>query len=144
MADLEDVLKFAWASLALIGIHLYEPYLYLIIDMNTVQSKLIGLFQQLYNELVDEKKHASFCQLEKPALNSLKAALRSPLSPESPYEQEAVETLQKFLEETDKPLMEAHINKSLKVLAAGFADHMDLVTIKAVDQTLLKSYLWKS
>ena len=122
MADLEEVLKFAWASLALIGIHLYEPYLYLIIDLNTKQSQLIGIFQQLYDELMDANKHKSFCQLQSPALPSLGTAWRSPSSQDSPYEQEVVDSLQVYLEDTDKALMKAHINESLKVLAAGFAD----------------------
>jgi hypothetical protein len=122
MADLEDVLKFAWASLALIGIHLYEPYLYLIIDLNTVQSQLIDVFQQLYIELNDASKHKSFCQIQTPALNSLEAAWRSPLCPESPYDQDVVKSLQLYLEDADKTLIQAHINESLKTLAAGFAD----------------------
>lgn len=122
MADLEDVLKFAWASLALIGIHLYEPYLYLIIDLNTVQSQLIGVFQQLYTELMNASKRKSLCQLKSPALRSLEAGWRSPLSPESPYEQEVVESLQTYLKDADEVLMHHHIDASLKTLAQGFAD----------------------
>ena len=71
---------------------------------------------------MDANKQKSFCQLQSPALPSLGTAWRSPLSQDSPYEQEVVDSLQLYLEDTDKALMKAHINKSLKVLAAGFAD----------------------
>ena len=80
MSDLDEVLKFAWACLGLIGIHLYEPYLYLIIYLNTVQSQLIPLFQQLYSELNDSKSHGNLCQLQSPAFKSLEVAWRSPIS----------------------------------------------------------------
>ena len=122
MADLEDVLKFSWACLGLIGIHLYEPYLFLIIDLNTVQSKLIPLFQQLFDELSDPKNHGSLCQLQQPAFKSLQTAWRSPLSSDSPYEKEVIESIQQYLEDADLALMQAHINEALKVLASGFAD----------------------
>ena len=49
-------------------------------------------------------------------------AWRSPLSPESPYDKDVIESLQEYLSDADKPLMQAHINDCLKVLAAGFAD----------------------
>ena len=84
-SDLREVLKFAWACLGLIGVHLCEPYLYLIIDLNTVQSQL-PLFQQLYSELTDSKSHGNLCQLQSPAFKSLEVAWRSPLSQESPYD----------------------------------------------------------
>ena len=115
-------MKFAWACLGLIGIHLYEPYLYLIIDLNTVQSQLIPLFQQLYSELNESKNHGNVCQLQSPAFKSLEVAWRSSLSPESPYDKDVIESLQEYLSDADKPLMQAHINDCLKVLAAGFAD----------------------
>ena len=104
------------------SVHLYEPYLYLIIDLNTVRSQLIGMFQQLYAELMDSNKHNSFCQLELPALKSLKAAWKSLLSPESAYEKEVIESLQGYLDTADKELMQTHVNESLKILAAGFSD----------------------
>ena len=110
MSDLEEVLKFAWACLGLIGVHLYEPYLYLIIDLNTKQSQLIPLFQQLYSELTDSKSHGNLCQLQSPAFKSLEVAWRSPLSQESPYDKDVIESLQKYLSDADTPLMQAHIN----------------------------------
>ena len=122
MADLEDVLKFSWACLGLIGLHLYEPYLYLIIDLNTVQSKLIKIFPQLYEELNDKERRKSLCQLESPALESIAQAWRSPLNPQSPYDHDVIKSLQNYLSDADLPLMEAHMNEALKLLAAGFSD----------------------
>ena len=49
-------------------------------------------------------------------------AWRSPLSQESPYDKDVIESLQKYLSDADTPLMQAHINDCLKVLAAGFVD----------------------
>ena len=101
--------------MGLIGIHLYEPYLYLIIDMNTVQSKLICIFPKLYEELKDRSKRNHLCQLAQPALESLAVSWRSPLSPESPYDHEVIQSLQQYLNDADIPLMEAHMNGALKV-----------------------------
>ena len=109
-------------SLGLIGIHLYEPYLYLIIDLNTVQSVLLTLFCQLYDELSNPEKHGSLCQFQSPAFKSLETAWRSPSSPESPYEREVIESLENYLKDADKILLQAHIDDALKILAAGFAD----------------------
>ena len=78
------------------------------------------------NELIDSKKHLNLCQLDKPAFKSLEVAWRSPLSSESPYDKEVIESLQSYLEEADKALMEAHVNEILKDLAAGFADQKGL------------------
>ena len=47
----------------------------------------------------------SFCQLQSPAFPSLGTAWRSPLSQDSPYEQKVVDSLQLYLEDTDKALM---------------------------------------
>ena len=83
------------------------------------------------NELIDSKKHLNLCQLDKPAFKSLEVAWRSPLSSESPYDKEVIESLQSYLEEADKALMEAHVNEILKVLAAGFADQKGLACQEA-------------
>jgi hypothetical protein len=122
MADLKEVLKFAWATLGVIGIHLYESYLYLIIDLNTVQSVLLTLFCQLYDELSNPEKHGSLCQFQSPDFKSLETAWRSPSSPESPYKREVIESLENYLKDADKILLQAHIGVALNILAAGFAD----------------------
>ena len=53
----------------------------------------------------------------------MEAGWRSPLSPEFPYEQEVMESLQIYLKDADEVLMHHHINASLKTLAHKFADH---------------------
>ena len=76
-----------------------------------VGTLLIGIF----HELMDANKQKCFCQLQSPALPSLGIAWRSLSSQDSPYEQEVVDSLQLYLEDTDKALMKAHFNESLKV-----------------------------
>lgn len=44
------------------------------------------------------------------------------LDQESPYDKDVIESLQKYLSDADTPLMQAHIDDCLKVLAAGFVD----------------------
>ena len=44
------------------------------------------------------------------------------LDQESPYDKDVIESLQKYLSDADMPLMQAHIDDCLKVLAAGFVD----------------------
>ena len=110
MADLEDILKFAWACVGLIGIHLYEPYLYLIIDLilNAKQSLLIPIFQQLYEELIFANKHGNLCQLLTPAFKTLEPAWGPRSSREFPFEEDIVRSLEQYLEDADHALMQTY------------------------------------
>ena len=120
MVDIDEYLKFIWAGVGILGIHLYEPYLNIIIDLCTPQSKLLQIFPQLYSEMLDSP--AVFCDIQVPALKSLTAGWRSPTSVDSPYKIDVVNSLQKFLDRTDRAFMESHVRSLLKIIASGFAD----------------------
>ena len=117
MIDIEDYLKFIWAGAGLLGIHLYEPYLNLIIDLNTPQSKLLTVFPHLYDEMISPS--ASFCKTDVSAFESLAVGWQLPTSVDSPYKHDVVSTLQGFIDETDQTFMETHVKSLLVVIASG-------------------------
>ena len=124
MADLDEYLKFIWAAAGLSGLHVYEPYLFLIIDQNTPQSKLLSIFPQFYEEMLHPRK--SFTQLNESALECLAESWRSPRSTNSPYKSDVMKSLETYLETVDKDLMETH-NKYRITNASPFSKRTDLI-----------------
>ena len=120
MADLEDFLKFSWAAAGLLGIHLYEPYLNLIIDCNTPHSELLRIFPEFYNKMLHPS--LTFSQLESPALKSLTDGWRSPHSSDSPYDSDVINSLVHYIQTADVTLLDHHLEEVLSSFASGFAD----------------------
>ena len=116
--DLEDYLKFIWCAAGLLGLHLYEPYLFLIIDLSTPQSKLLEIFPRFYDEMLNPLK--SFAQIREPALESLAIGWQSPYSPGSPYKADIIKSLELYLQGVDTQLLDKHICSVLKEFAKGF------------------------
>lgn len=157
MADLEEYLKFNWAVAGLLGIHLFEPYLGLIIDKNTPHSQLLKVFPAFHSEM--KKPSEDFCQIEKPALVSIKSGWRSPSSSDSPFPKDAIESLKQYLEEADNDLIQASVKDHLMKIAKGFedqkgsaygfgedndVDHPDHVTQQAPSLEILDRFLTHS
>ena len=115
--ELEEYLKFVWAAAGLLSIHIYEPYLTLIIDLNTRQSELLKIFPNFYQEMLCPK--TSFCQLKEPALKSIAIGWKSPYS--KAFDEDIVRSLETYLETADEKLMDTHIHSVLQRFAVGFA-----------------------
>ena len=79
---LGDICLHLWLGPALLGIHLTEPYLALLIDQQANHLDLLKILPVLYNELSNCEIPLS--QISKPAYLSLKDVRVDPLSPESP------------------------------------------------------------
>ena len=78
---LSDMCNFLWLGGALLDIHLTEPYLFMILDMNMSPNVLL---QVLYQDLYTYPK--SLGQLSETGLSSLSDAWLDPLSKDySPY-----------------------------------------------------------
>ena len=105
MADLEDFLKFSWAATGLLGIHLYEPYLNLIIDCNTPQSELLKIFPEFYNEMLNPGEIFLFMKLGQSAFRSLRDGWQCPYGSSSPYDSDVISSLEYYLNTADEVLL---------------------------------------
>ena len=81
---LSDMCNFLWLGGALLGIHLTEPYLCMILDMDVSHNDLLLILPKLYEDLSTYPK--SLAQLVEPGLPALSQAWLDPLCPDSsPY-----------------------------------------------------------
>ena len=119
MEDLEEYLTFSWAAAGLLGIHLFEPYLNLIIDCNTPHSDLLKIFPEFYFEMLQP---GDLCQIDAPGLKSLEKGWHAPYSSEAPYEKDVINSLVGYLDTADKVLLNQHLREILALFASGFAD----------------------
>ena len=118
MIDLSDYLLFNWACAGLLGIHFYEPYLFMIIDQIATQSQCLEVFPKLYNEMLNPVE--KFCQLEGPAIKSLSKSWNSPKSALFSYPADVVQSLENYLVTADTDLMKNTSNQfSLRLLLAS-------------------------
>ena len=106
---LGDICLHLWLGPALLGIHLTEPYLALLIDQQANHLDLLKILPQLYNELSNCEIPLS--QISKPAYPSLKDVWVDPLSPESPYGQEIGTAVSEALSKCDKAVLDKYLTE---------------------------------
>ena len=85
---LKDICILLWLGPALLGIHLTEPYLSLLIDPKATHLNLLEVLPKLHSELLDCASTAG--QVDYPPFPSLKDSWIDPRSKESPYVKEIV------------------------------------------------------
>ena len=73
--------SFLWLGGALLGLHLTEPYLFLILDIGASQNDFLEVLPKLYQDLTSYPK--SLAQLSEPGLPSLAHAWLDPLDKDS-------------------------------------------------------------
>ena len=120
IAHLKDICSFLWLGAALFGYHVTEPYLNLLIDMETPNSKLLIIFPQMYNDLLNPD--CCFTQFEYSALPSLSEAWLPPFDKHStPYTVDIMKSLQKQVELSDINLLNKYIHELCSNAAERFA-----------------------
>ena len=116
---MREVILFYLVGAALIGIHIGEPYVNLLMVKKAKTTELIRIFPQLYKEMLNPPN--SFTQLDKSALPCLEGAWIDPRDEvDPPYPKTQIEFLEKFLANTDKKYLELFCIEVSKEIAAGF------------------------
>ena len=105
---LSDMCNFLWVGGAVLGIHLTEPYLYMILEMNLSHNDLLEVLPKLYEDLSTYPK--SLAQIAEPGLPSLSFAWLDPLNKDSsPYGVEVSYGVLKAIEHCDKGLLDKYL-----------------------------------
>ena len=105
---LSDMCNFLWLGGALLGLHLTEPYMFMILDMNVSHNDLLVVLPKLYDDLSSYPK--SLAQLAEPGLPSLADAWLDPLSKDSaPYGVDVSNGILQAIEQCDKTLLDKYL-----------------------------------
>ena len=109
---LSDMCNFLWLGGALLGIHLTEPYLFMILDMNVSHNILLKVLPELYQDLSTYPK--SLAQLSEPGLPSLSNAWLDPLNKDSsPYGVDVSKGILQAIDQCDKTLLDKYLKASV-------------------------------
>ena len=105
---LSDMCNFLWLGGALLGIHLTEPYLCMILDMNVSHNDLLVILPKLYEDLSTYPK--SLAQLVEPGLPALSQAWLDPLCHDSsPYGHGISTGILQAIEQCDRYLLDKYL-----------------------------------
>ena len=105
---LSDMCNFLWVGGAVLGIHLTEPYLYMILEMNLSHNDLLEVLPKLYEDLSTYPK--SLAQIAEPGLPSLSFAWLDPLNKDSsPYAVEVSYGVLKAIEHCAEGLLDKYL-----------------------------------
>ena len=116
---LKDLIYFYLVGAALVGIHIGEPYVNLLMVKKAKMSELIEVFPKLHKEL-QEPPHA-FTQLRCPAIPCLANSWLDPFDKsDPPYPKTQVDFLASFLQRTDTKCLELYCREISKEIATGF------------------------
>ena len=115
---LSDICTLLWLGPALIGIHLTEPYLSLLIDHEASHVDLLEIFPKLYKELLDSLNKVA--QVEEPAFKSLQHVWINPLSQNSPYKEAVGEAIARAIKQCDQNILEKYLKDLCKEMAVIF------------------------
>ena len=115
-SHLMDVCNFLWLGPALIGIHLTEPYLLLLIEKKVTHLDLLDILPKLHKELTEYPR--SLAQISEPAFRSLAEGWINPLSSQAPYHVEVGKAISKAIEKCETVLL----NKFCKELCSAMGD----------------------
>ena len=115
-SHLMDVCNFLWLGPALIGIHLTEPYLLLLIDKKVTHLDLLDILPKLHKELTEYPR--PLAQISEPAFISLAEGWINPLSSQAPYHVEVGKAINKAINKCDTVLLD----KFCKELCSAMGD----------------------
>ena len=108
-------------SSALLGIHLTEPYLALLIDRQATHLDLLKILPELYKELSEYK--ISLAQIKKAVLPSLRDVWVDPLSRHAPYNKEIGSIMSRAIERCNKELLDCYLKESCAEMATILKRH---------------------
>ena len=130
---LSDINLFLWLGPALLGIHLSEPYIFLLLELKVTHHDLLKILPQLHEELMNCPK--SLIQLSEPAFPSLSRAWINPFSKNAPYPPVIAEAILEGIDKCDKVLLGKYLrdlSKQMGIIlkrqrgnAYGFGDDKD-------------------
>ena len=105
-SHLIDICNFLWLGPALIGIHLTEPYLLLLLEKKVTHLDLLVILPQLHKEL--KEYPCSLVQINQPAFESLAKGWIHPSSPQAPYNPEIGKGIAKAIEKCEIELLDSY------------------------------------
>ena len=105
-----DVTKLMVLSIALVGCHLEEPFLHMLITLNAQQEDLLITLPQLYIEL--NSPDGNPLDISSPCLPSLSSAFLI-----APYPKAVMDSIESTVEDIDKPLLKKYVSLSLSKCA---------------------------
>ena len=115
---MRELLLFYWIGAALIGIHVGEPYVNLLMVKKAKTTELIKTIPQLHKELLDPPK--DFTQLEGPAIPCLGGAWIDPMDEiDPPYPKTQIQFLSEYLKETERKYLELFCREVAEQIAIG-------------------------
>ena len=112
---LSDINLFLWLGPALLGIHLSEPYIFLLLELKVTHLELLTILPQLYEELMSCPR--SLSQLSEPAFPALSRAWINPFSKNAPYPSVVAKAILEAIDRCDK----FHLDKYLRDLSKQMA-----------------------
>ena len=116
---MREVILFYLIGAALIGIHIGEPYVVLLMVRKAKMTELIKIFPQLYLELLNPPNN--FTQLDQPAITCLKDAWIDPKDEfDPPYPKTQMDFLANYLNNVEKKYLELFCREVSKEIAEGF------------------------
>ena len=140
---LNEICLLLWLGPALLGIHVTEPYLALLIDNQATHLDLLKILPQLYQELVDCPGKIS--QISRPAFPSLKDVWIDPLSAQSPYRQEVGKAISDAINRLDKNLLEKYLREMAKEMGVILKQQRGMLYLFSTSSDKLSfhgSYFW--
>ena len=116
---MHQVILFYWVGAALVGLHIGEPYVNLLMVKKAKMTELIQLFPQLHEEMLNPP--CNFTQLIEPAIPCLKDAWTNPCDDmDPPYPKTQIDFLVSYLAENETKYLELFCREVSKEIAAGF------------------------
>ena len=112
---LSEINLFLWLGPALLGIHLSEPYIFLLLELKVTHLDLLNILPKLHEELMNCPK--SLIQLSETAFPSLGPAWINPFSKNGPYPPVIAEAILEGIEKCDKQLLEKYLRDLSKQMA---------------------------
>ena len=107
-SHLSDMRSFLWLGGALLGLHLTEPHLFLILDIGASHNDFLEVLPKLYQDLTSYPK--SLAQLSEPGLPSLAHAWLDPLDKDSsPYGVDVAAGILQAMDQVDKTLLDKYL-----------------------------------
>ena len=113
-SHLKEICNFLWLGPALIGIHLTEPYLLLLLEKKITHLDLLIILPQLYKELTEYP--CSLAQITAPAFPSLADGWIDPLSKEAPYHPEVGKGIVKAIAQCDSNVLNNYCKEMCKAM----------------------------
>ena len=145
VSNLMEMSKFLWSGAALIGIHLTNPFMSMLLDHKVTPRQLLSILPSLHEDL--SKYHGSMTNMESCALPSMKNYYLNPFEDAtSPY---GVPVCRKLQVSCDTTLMDSYLKQVSQSLAVilkrqrgdqyGFGDdkESELHITKNMDEKML-------